>query len=222
MSLPSSSELSYISARSASGTYRSCALRRPAWYRRLTTSSGMRCPPRLTRRATRESATSADGSHKNIKVIRYPAERHRSNSRACPRPAQVVSKAKLLPVSTSSLRRSSISRPASIALASGSRGDIPRAISSAFTNSRISSVAFRRRYAQVVLPAPLGPPIITTSLLPRTAISAHAARSATTASSTGKPASVTRRRPLGVVSTTPSSCRMAMRLGSSGRPASRA
>jgi hypothetical protein len=51
---------------------------------------------------------------------------------------------------------------------------------------------------------------------------AHAARSATTASSTGKPASVTRSMPSAVVSTAPSSCRIAMRRGSSGRPASRA
>ena len=44
----------------------------------------------------------------------------------------------------------------------------------------------------------------------------HAARSATTASSTGNPAGVTRSLPSGVVSTAPSCSRMAMRRGSSG------
>lgn len=39
----------------------------------------------------------------------------------------------------------------------------------------------------------------------------QAARSATTASSTGKPERVTRRRPSGVVSTAPSACNVAMR-----------
>ena len=48
----------------------------------------------------------------------------------------------------------------------------------------------------------------------------YAARSATTASSTGKPEGVTRRRPSAVVSTAPSSRRIEMRAGSSVRPAS--
>jgi Putative serine dehydratase domain len=56
----------------------------------------------------------------------------------------------------------------------------------------------------------------------RRGLNSHAARSATTASSTGKPASVTRRRPSAVVSTAPSSRSIAMRRGLSSRPASRA
>ena len=48
----------------------------------------------------------------------------------------------------------------------------------------------------------------------------QAARSATTASSTGKPAGVTRRQPSPSLSTKPCSLSVAMRRGSSGRPAS--
>jgi hypothetical protein len=50
----------------------------------------------------------------------------------------------------------------------------------------------------------------------------HAARSATTASRTGKPAGVTRRRPSGVISTAPSWFKVASRRGSSPRPEIRA
>ena len=49
-------------------------------------------------------------------------------------------------------------------------------------------------------------------------ISFTRARSATTASSTGKPGKVTRRRPSDVVSTKPCSCSVAIRTGSSARP----
>jgi len=141
-------------------------LRSPSWYLLAITSSGIACPPRATRRATRAHAASIEGSQRKTSIIRYPAERHRSISRRCVRPAQVVSKAKLSPASTRTFRRSSIARPDATATRSGFKGESPRAISSAFTNSWISSTEERLATAHVVFPAPFGPPTITTLRVP--------------------------------------------------------
>src|SRR5258706_8482319 len=57
----------------------------------------MLCPPCWTRRATRSSASSGDGSQRNTRVVRYPSPRPSRIRSSCMRPAHVVSSAKLSP-----------------------------------------------------------------------------------------------------------------------------
>ena len=163
---------------------------------------------------------------------REAAARHCCNRWTWLRPAHVVSKAKFSRARTSICRRSIMSLPAERALPSGFNGERPRAISSAFTNSRTPSFGSKRK-AMVVLPAPLGPPSITTFFagpwvvcsICRSELNSaqhHAARSATTASSTGNPSGVTRSRPAESITISPCSRSAAMRSGSSGRPANTA
>src|SRR5262249_48883811 len=61
--------------------------------------------------------------------------------------------------------RWSMMRPAAIAPPSGSNGETPRAISSAFTNWRMGRDFGSKSNAAVVLPAPLGPPMMTSSFV---------------------------------------------------------
>ena len=81
--------------------------------------------------------------------------------------ASVVSNAKLARCSASYFRRASMTRPAWSAARWGSNPDNPAAMTSALTNSptpRCSAMTLRD---EVVLPAPLGPPItITDGCLP--------------------------------------------------------
>ena len=123
----------------------------------------MPCPPSRTRRATRSSAAWGDGSHRYTSVSRQPSALHLRNMGRWVRPAQVVSNAKLTRFLMSSLILCSISRPAPNAACSGLNGDSPRAISSAFTNSRISRPCGTSNCAAVVFPAPLGPLMMTIS-----------------------------------------------------------
>jgi hypothetical protein len=96
-------------------------------------------------------------------VNRQRSALHLRKMGTCVRPAQVVSNAKLARFLMSSRIRCNISRPAPNAACSGLNGDSPRAISSAFTNSRISRPCGTSNCAAVVFPAPLGPPMITIS-----------------------------------------------------------
>jgi hypothetical protein len=76
--------------------------------------------------------------------------------------ASVVSKAKLTRGLARSRIRDSMIRPAATAAPSTMKGDSPRAMSSAFTNSRTSSEPRRIAGAAVDLPAPFGPAMTTT------------------------------------------------------------
>ncbi len=69
----------------------------------------------------------------------------------------VVSNAKLAPLATFAWICSSMIRPACTAALSGSNGESPRAIKSAFTNSKTPASCGKNVDANVVLPAPFGP-----------------------------------------------------------------
>jgi hypothetical protein len=80
----------------------------------------------------------------------------------------VVSIEKLSSFCKSASMRFSISFPASIAIPDGLKGDRPRAISSAFTNSLQCKILGSTVYDAVVLPAPFGPLMIYKFLSPIT------------------------------------------------------
>jgi hypothetical protein len=88
--------------------------------------------------------------------------RRSPNQGANDRLARVVSNEKVTRWRASSCSRASITRPAAIAALSGSKADSPRAITSALTNSFTDSIACSNSGAAVDLPAPFGPPRITT------------------------------------------------------------
>ncbi len=192
----------------------------PGRYRRTITSSGMRCPPWATRLATRLSASLADGSQRKIRSSVSGVSAPDKSRMRSPGAGRLKCKAFLRPrlIQSGSLDH----EPAGGTRAAfGIEGRQSARNLVGVHKRRVDAQLFRELSvaAAGLSPAPLGPPIMTTSL----SVGCHgiyAARSATTASSTGKPDCVTRSRPSGVSSTAPSSRRMAMRRSSIGRPAS--
>lgn len=122
-------------------------------------------PPCRTRSATRAIASSASGSERKNRLTWQPAVRHALIWAMYPRPASVVSKAKLSPRRAQAAISSIIRRPALIAAVSGAKGARPAAIRSALMKRGHCASCGRNDRANVVLPAALGPTITMTFLL---------------------------------------------------------
>jgi hypothetical protein len=111
-------------------------------------------------------AICGDGSQRKTNVIRHPESLHCRKNLRWPLPEQVVPTAKLWSPVARLRIRCSISRAAAKAASFGLNGDCPRAISSALMNSAIPNFRGTTNCAAVVVPAPLGPPKTTGSILP--------------------------------------------------------
>lgn len=145
--------------RAAKFKYSEMKLRIPRLKRRRTSPSGTKCPPMRTRFRTRSIACSGLSNHRKCNSISKPLLRASSNRRTYVLPLSVLSMANVSCFRTHSLNSVKRMRPALTAELAGSRGDKPRAISSAFRKRKHLTSFGKNSIANVVLPAPLQPAI---------------------------------------------------------------